>query len=149
MNPPLRTREHQEALWEGIADGTVDCISTDHAPHTLEEKNSDEPLKAPSGVPGVETMLPLLLSAASEHWPRPHSPITIPYSLIVRLCFENPNHIFNLGKQGIVEGASADLVLIDPKAGWTIQGKKLHSKCRWSPYEGWAVTGVVKNVITY
>ena len=135
MNPPLRTREHQEALWAGIADGTVDCVSTDHAPHTLDEKHSDDPMKAPSGVPGVETMLPLLLTAANDGKLR--------QSDIVRLCFENPNHIFNLGKQEIAQGAPADLILVDPKKEWVIKGKELHSKCGWSPFENWKMTGKV------
>ncbi len=138
MNPPLRTREHQEALWRRIADGTIDCIATDHAPHTLEEKKCEDPLKAPSGVPGVETMLPLLLTAASEGKLR--------HSDIVRLCFDNPNRIFALGKQGITEGAPADLILVDPKKEWVIKGKELHSKCQWTPYEDWHVSGKVVRV---
>ncbi|MBI3618560.1 dihydroorotase family protein, partial [Candidatus Peregrinibacteria bacterium] len=60
MNPPLRTMDHSKAVWEGIADRTIDCIASDHAPHALEEKNEGRPLDAPSGVPGVETLLPLL-----------------------------------------------------------------------------------------
>ena len=153
MNPPLRTREHQEALWQGIADGTVDCISTDHAPHTLKEKQCDDLLKAPSGVPGVETMLPLLLSAAAGHWPHPkifsifNFQFSIPH--VYRLCFTNPNHIFNLGKRGIIEGAPADLILIDPKTEWTIKGKELHSKCGWTPYENWLVQGkIIQNMVS-
>lgn len=135
MNPPLRTPEHVDALWEGLKDGTVDCVSTDHAPHTLEEKNAAEPLKAPSGVPGVETMLPLLLTAASEK--------RIAYPDIVRLCFENPNKIFQLCKQGIAEGAPAELILVDPKAQWTIKAENLHSLCGWTPFEGMLVRGMV------
>lgn len=135
MNPPLRTREHQEALWAGIADGTVDCISTDHAPHTLDEKNCDDPLKAPSGVPGVETMIPLLLTAVHEK--------KLSYTDVHRLCFTNPNRIFGLEKQGIVAGLPADLVLVDPTAEWTIHAKDLHSKCGWTPYEGWRVYGKI------
>ncbi len=144
MNPPLRTREHQEALWEGLYDGTVDCIATDHAPHTLEEKRTGEPLKAPSGVPGVETMLPLLLTVASGGWPHPSSPrpnIQIfKYSSIQELCFENPNRIFQLC-------ASADpRVEIDPDLSWTIRGSALHSQCGWTPFEGWHVQGKVVKV---
>ena len=161
MNPPLRTREHQDALWQGIMDGTVDCISTDHAPHTLEEKKTGEPLKAPSGVPGTETMLPLLLSVAAGKWPHPsgcglrvagcEAPVTRNSKLVTadicRLCFTNPNRIFHLGKQGIVEGAPADLIIVDPKKEWTIKGKELHSKCGWSPYENRKVLGKVVQVI--
>jgi len=145
MNPPLRSREHQEALWKGIEDGTIDCIATDHAPHTLKEKQSGSPLEAPSGVPGVETMLPLLMSVASGQWPHPspHTTYHIPHTDILRLCFTNPNRIFSLGKQGIAEDASADLILVDPKTEWTIMGKELHSKCGWTPYEGWSVRGKI------
>ncbi len=152
MNPPLRTKEHCEALWQGIADGTVDCIATDHAPHLLSEKQSGEPLKAPSGVPGVETMLPLLLSVAGGKWPAPrgeNSKIENRNSKILELCFANPNRIFSLGKSEIVEGARADIVIIDPQKEWTIHGKDLHSKCGWTPYEGWKVKGKVVRTIKY
>lgn len=142
MNPPLRSREHRDALWTGIADGTVDCIATDHAPHTLEEKHSGDPLNAPSGVPGVETMLPLLLSVASGHWPHPTASfemraLSFEYDDILRLCFTNPNKIFALGKSE--EGVTT----INPKKEWTIQAKNLQSKCGWTPYEGWKVRGKI------
>ncbi|MBM3231143.1 dihydroorotase, partial [Candidatus Peregrinibacteria bacterium] len=144
MNPPLREREHQEALWAGIADGTVDCIATDHAPHTIEEKKNPNPLLAPSGVPGVETMLPLLLTVASGSWPgstlRP-TPYTLTHDDIRRLCFENPNRIFGLGKK-----KDDATVTIDTEALWTIEAAKLHSKCGWTPFEGWRVQGKVVGV---
>lgn len=142
MNPPLRSHEHQKALWEGIADGTVDCIATDHAPHTIEEKRSGDPLNAPSGVPGVETMLPLLLTVASGGWPHPSSPrLSMPvfqYSDIQTLCFENPNRIFRLG------ASPEPRITIDTEASWVIRGRNLHSLCGWTPYEGWKVTGRVE-----
>lgn len=142
MNPPLRTPDNQGALWAGIADGTVDCIATDHAPHTLEEKRAGEPLKAPSGVPGVETMLPLLLTVASGGWPHPTSsrPASCVLTMedIERLCFTNPNRIFGLGKD-----PSEDLITIDPDQEWVITGDQLHSLCAWTPYEGWGVKGGV------
>jgi dihydroorotase len=154
MNPPVRSIEHAEALWKGIYDGTVDCISTDHAPHTIQEKDAQPPLSAPSGVPGVETMLPLLLSVAEGGWPHPggkalQTEDTLSYADIVRLCFINPNRIFNLGKTMISEGAPADCVVVDPLERWTIRGSELHSKCGWTPYEGWSVTGAVKRVIRW
>lgn len=152
MNPPLRSQKHRFALWQGIIDGIVDCISTDHAPHTLEEKQSGEPLKAPSGVPGVETMIPLLLSVVAKHWPNPAeqnaSCPKLSMQDIVRLCFENPNRIFKLGKQSIAKGHTADIVVIDPEAEWTIDAKKLHSKCGWSPFDGWRVKGKIDSVIS-
>ncbi len=150
MNPPLRTREHQEALWGAIADGTVDCIATDHAPHTREEKDIADPLKAPSGVPGVETLLPLLLTVAAGEWPHPTSSSPVPhlrYEDIVRLCFTNPNKIFSLRREDITEGARTPLVIVDPKGTWTITAKTLHAKCGWTPYEGWRMTGGVREVL--
>ena len=156
MNPPLRTVEHRDALWEGLFDGTVDCIATDHAPHTLEEKiveaHHGASLQAPSGVPGVETMLPLLLSVVAGHWPHPKGKFQMPnskfqYKDIVRLCFEGPNHIFQLGKDPIDTGKSPDIILIDPQRRWMICGKELHAKCGWTPYEGWQVRGKVHRVI--
>ncbi len=140
MNPPLRSVEDRDALWKGIADGTVDCIASDHAPHTVEEK-SGEPLKAPSGVPGVETMLPLLLTVASGSWPHSHSSKPLKAKLttedIRRLCFENPNRILSLGKK------NKPSIKIKPDVEWVIHGKELHSKCEWTPYEGWKVKGRV------
>lgn len=141
MNPPLRTSSEQQALWNGIADGTVDCISTDHAPHILDEKQVDDSLNAPSGVPGVETMLPLLLTVALGKWPNPNSSApNIPlfhYSNIPKLCFENPNRIFNLGK------TSEKKITVNTSVEWTIIGKNLHYKCQWTPYENWKVIGKV------
>ncbi len=158
MNPPLRSAEHRDALWAGIEDGTVDCIATDHAPHTIAEKESGEPLKAPSGVPGVETMLPLLLTVAAGKWPNENSPpallrelrcagktknpnAKISYSDILRLCFTNPNRIFSLGASPLAVKNPAKIVIVDPKQEWILGGKNLHSKCGWTPYEGWRVTG--------
>lgn len=143
MNPPLRSKGHQKALWEGVMDGTVDCIATDHAPHTLaEKKDVKNPFDAPSGVPGVETMLPLLLSVVSGHWPHPRvrnqdSGIRFSVDDIVRLCFTNPNRIFNLGKIG------EEKITVDLDQEWVINGSDLHSKCGWTPYEGWRVVGRV------
>jgi len=133
MNPPLRSKQDQQALWKGIEDGTVDCIATDHAPHTLKEKSAEPPMSAPSGVPGVETMLPLLLTAASGKWE--DKKITI--DQIQKLCFENPNRIFNLGR------SAEETIDVDLDAKWTIHAAELHSQCDWTPYEGWEVHGKV------
>ncbi len=151
MNPPLRSTEHRDALWKGIQDGTVDCVSTDHAPHTLEEKRAGEPLSAPSGVPGVETMVPLLLSVCAGKWPHPTSAppagLRLTYADVVRLCRTNPDRIFRLGKPVPAVGAPVDLVLVDPAKSWTIAAKNLHSACTWTPFEGWVVTGAVERVV--
>ncbi len=152
MNPPLRSSEHQKALWEGIADGTVDCIATDHAPHTLEEKKTANPLDAPSGVPGVATMLPLLLSVANGKWPGENTKYEgrntkLSYADIVRLCFANPNRIFSLRQEGIVKGAPPRMILIDPNEEWILEGKNLGGKCGWTPFEGWKVKGKIVRTI--
>jgi len=144
MNPPLRTSSEQSALWKGIEDGTVDCIATDHAPHTLGEKQAENPLEAPSGVPGVEVMLPLLLTVAAGQWPHPtvnnqQLTINLQYNDIACLCFGNPNRIFKLGK------ISDKKITVDTSVEWTISGKNLHSKCGWTPYEGWRVVGGISN----
>ena len=134
MNPPLRTLGDQKALWKGIEDGTVDCISTDHAPHTLKEKQATPPMSAPSGVPGVETMLPLLLTAASGKW----VDRKISIDQIIKLCFENPNRIFQLGRT-----ADQNTITVDLDEQWTIRAADLHSKCNWTPFEGWEVQGKI------
>lgn len=151
MNPPIRSQDHRDALWRGIADRTIDIVATDHAPHTVEEKSNPEPLKAPSGVPGVETRIPLLLSVAADHWPHPTSSrpedARLSYADIRRLCFDNPNNIFRLGKGDILDGATADVVIVDPKKQWTIRAADLKSRAGWTPYEGWTVKGSVGRVL--
>lgn len=152
MNPPVRSHKHRMALWQGIADGTVDCIATDHAPHTLEEKKAKDDLSAPSGVPGVETMLPLLLTVAAGQWPHPFEPhptmVSFKYQDIVRLCVANPSRIFNLGKSEIEEEHAVDILVVDPEAEWELHAADLHSKCGWTPYEGWKVKGKIVKVMT-
>ncbi|MFB6155115.1 MAG: dihydroorotase [Haloferacaceae archaeon] len=129
MNPPLRSEERREELFERVADGTVDVVATDHAPHTREEKDTDV-WSAPSGVPGVETMLPLLLEAARQG--------RLTYERVRDLTAANPAEIFDLPRKGRVEaGRDADLVLFDPEESREIRGGDLHSKCGWTPFEGW------------
>jgi len=136
MNPPLRTKDHCSALINAAHDGTIDCIATDHAPHTLRSKQTDNPLDAPSGVPGVETMLPLLLTNGFT----PEE--------ICRLCHTNPNTIFSLGKANISPGKHVSLSLVNPSESWVIHGKELKSRCGWTPYEGLSVLGkVVRTLI--
>lgn len=151
VNPPLRSADDQAALWEGIADGTVDCVATDHAPHTREEKENADPLAAPSGMTGIATTLPLLLSVAAGQWPHPGELRAISYQLsasdIVRLCFTRPNEIFGLGRTGLAAGASTPIVIVDPAASWTIRGSDLPSLCGWTPYEGWGVRGKVVEIV--
>jgi dihydroorotase len=136
MNPPLRSPNDRAALWKHLA--WVDAVATDHAPHTLEEKQVGL-AGAPAGVPGLETMLPLLLTAASEG--------QLLLSDIVRLTSKGPARIFGLARKGnIAPGYDADLVLVDPEKRWTIQSDRLLTKCGWTPFDGWRVKGRVERV---
>jgi len=129
MNPPLRSEDRREAVFERIADGTVDVVATDHAPHTREEKDASI-TEAPSGVPGVETMLPLLLANAGTHGP-------LSLERVRDLTAANPARIFELPQKGRVEaGRDADLVLVDPDDVEPISAETLHTSCGWTPFEG-------------
>ena len=128
MNPPLRDESRRQTLFELLVDGTVDVVATDHAPHTREEKDATV-WDAPSGVPGVETMLPLLLAQAHED--------RIGYERVRDVTARNPARIFDLPRKGrVAPGYDADLVLVDPDATTEIRGESLHSKCGWTPFEG-------------
>ena len=128
MNPPLRSEERRAALFERLVDGRVDVVATDHAPHTREEKDASI-WDAPSGVPGVETSLPLLLAAARD------GPLT--YERVRDVTSRNVARIFDLPRKGrIAPGYDADLTLVDPDAVEPITADGLHSKCDWTPFEG-------------
>ncbi|WP_122088344.1 dihydroorotase [Halalkalicoccus subterraneus] len=128
MNPPLRSEERREAVAERVQDGTVDVVATDHAPHTREEKEAGV-REAPSGVPGVETMVPLLLAAAERG--------ELTRERVRDLVAANPARVFDLPRKGEVrEGMDADLALYDPEQVETIRGETLHSKAGWTPFEG-------------
>lgn len=144
MKPRLKPFKDQKALWNGIKKGIVDTIATDHAPHTKEEKKM---ANYPFGVPGVETMLPLLLDAFNNK--------RIELSDIVRLCCENPARIFGIKKKGFIkEGYDADLTIIDLKKRQLVNASELLTKCGWSPYEGrmlrgWPVTTIINGNLVY
>jgi dihydroorotase-like cyclic amidohydrolase len=134
MNPPLRAQKDVDALWENL--DIVDCIATDHAPHTLEEKRSPTP---PSGVPGLETALPLVLTAVHEG--------RLPMTEVARLMAQGPALVFGLERKGsIAPGYDADLTLVDTETEWAIDEQPLQTKCSWSPFEGYKVKGRVKQV---
>jgi dihydroorotase len=143
MNPPLRTKKDQDALWQAIDDGVIDLVATDHAPHLFEEKDAPY-ANAPSGVPGVETMLPLLLNEVN------HGRLTI--QKVCELVCENPARIFGLSGKGRIEiGADADLVVCDMELEREVENSSLKTKCRWSPFsglklQGWPVQVFVKGL---
>lgn len=133
MNPPLRTKKDVEALWRALNDGTADTVGSDHAPHLLEEKRLDY-WDAPSGVPGLETTLPLLITAALEE--------KTTLENLKRLCAENPARIFGLhGKGRLAPGFDADFVFIDLKTEKPVDDSKLFTRCGWSPYAGKRLKG--------
>ena len=131
MKPPLRTEKDRKFLWKSIEKGLVDTIGTDHAPHTLQEK---EQPNYSFGVPGVETMLPLLLNEFNKK--------NISIKKIVELCCENPTKIFGIQNKGFIkEGYDADLVIIDPNLEKEVSRSDLVTKCKWSPFEGKKLKG--------
>ena len=133
MNPPIRDKIHQSALWKAVRSGLVDIIGSDHAPHTIQEKQKPYP-QSPSGMPGVQTLLPLMLN----HINQGH----LDLKLLVQLLAHNPSMRFKIKDQGqIKEGYRANLTLIDLKAKRRIESQWLTSKCGWSPFEGWTVQG--------
>ncbi|XP_055327168.1 CAD protein-like isoform X2 [Paramacrobiotus metropolitanus] len=129
VKPPLATREDQEALWTNL--DVIDCFATDHAPHTVSEKESN---KSPPGFPGLETMLPLLLTAVHEE--------RLTLQDIITKLYDNPRRIFGLPEQ------PDTYVEVDLDAEWVIggQGAPLFTKCQWTPFEGWSVRGKVRRV---
>ncbi|MCH9633950.1 MAG: Dihydroorotase [Chlamydiae bacterium] len=125
MNPPIRDSEDQMALWEALKDGTIDWIGTDHAPHTRAEKEKPYP-SSPSGIPGVETLLPLLLNAVHEK--------KISLKKVIELTHTNIVKIFKLN-------SNKDLVLVDLNLSREVKNEFLKTKCGWSPYNGWELRG--------
>ncbi|MGA9383159.1 MAG: dihydroorotase [Phormidium sp.] len=133
MNPPLRSPKDNEILWQALRDGVIDFIATDHAPHTLEEKAKGYP-NTPSGMPGVETSLPVMLTQAMQ------GKCTIAQvanwmSTAVAQAYNIPN------KGAIASGYDADLVLVDLDNYRPVRREELQTKCGWSPFEGWNLTG--------
>lgn len=133
MNPPIRDERHREGLWEGIRQGIVDVIGSDHAPHTKEEKARDYP-QSPSGMPGVQTLLPLMLDHVNAG--------RLSLERLVDLTSAGPARIYNIaGKGRIAVGYDADFSIVDLKARTEITSDWLAYKCGWSPFEGMTVTG--------
>ncbi len=133
MNPPVREERHRAALWRAVADGVADVVGSDHAPHTLEEKALTYP-RSPSGMPGVQTLLPLLLDHTA------HGRLTL--QRLVDLTSAGAARLFGLaGKGRIALGYDADLTLVDLRAKRTITDEWMASRCGWTPFHGRQVTG--------
>ena len=138
MNPPLRTQEDVDAIIEGIADGTIDVIATDHAPHSQDEKNVEFDL-APFGIVGLETALSLSLELVEK------GIITLE-EMIKKLTIV-PSEIVGIERGTLVPGSIADLVVFDPGESRTIDPGEFFSKSRNTPFSGWELKGVVSNTI--
>ncbi len=133
MNPPIRSRRHRAALWQALREGVVDVIGSDHAPHSREEKARSYP-HSPSGMPGVQTLLPLLL----HH----HAHGRLSLQRLVDLTSAGAARLFGLlGKGRIAVGYDADFSIVDLKARWTITEDWLASRAGWSPFTGMTITG--------
>jgi dihydroorotase (multifunctional complex type) len=134
MMPPLRSKKHMEALWKGIADGWVDALGSDHAPHALSEKSAGNIWDIKVGVPGLETTLPLMLTMVKKN--------RISLAQVVQLLAEKPAEIFNFRDRGSLEqGRKADLVVVDFNLKFKVDASKFHSKAKYSPFDGWEVQG--------
>ncbi|MGE0717938.1 MAG: dihydroorotase [Alphaproteobacteria bacterium] len=133
MNPPIRDARHREGLWRAIADGVVDVIGSDHAPHTRAEKDKPYP-ESPSGMPGVQTLLPLLLDHVAAG--------RLTLQRLVDLTSAGPQRIYDIaGKGRIALGYDGDLTIVDLKARRRIENSWIASRSGWTPFDGMQVTG--------
>ena len=144
MNPPIRNLEHQKKLWEGINNGTADIIGSDHAPHTKEEKNAEYP-GSPSGMPGVQTLVPVMLNHVNA------GKLTL--ERFVELTSYNPSKLFKIKEKGqIAIGFDADFTVVDMNKKRVITDDWIVSKCGWTPYnnmeiKGWPIMTIIRDNI--
>lgn len=133
MNPPIRSGAHRDGLWRWLNQGVPDVIGSDHAPHTREEKAKEYPA-SPSGMPGVQTLLPLMLNHVAEG--------RLTLQRLIDMTSAGPQRVFGIvGKGRIAVGYDADFTIVDLKARWTVEESWLASRCGWSPFTGMALTG--------
>src|SRR6201986_2057043 len=144
MNPPIREERHRLALWAAVRDGVIDVIGSDHAPHTREEKDREYP-DTPSGMPGVQTLVTLLLDHVSKG--------NLSLERFVDLTASGPQRIFGLAGEGrIARGYDADFTIVDLALTRTIENKWIASRCGWTPFDGmktmgWAVAAILRGKI--
>ncbi|MFK3664805.1 dihydroorotase [Ochrobactrum teleogrylli] len=133
MNPPVRDKRHRDGIWKGIDQGIIDVLGSDHAPHTLEEKQKPYPA-SPSGMTGVQTLVPIMLDHVNAG--------KLSLERFVDLSSHGPNRIFGMSRKGrIAVGYDADLTIVDMKRRETITHEQAGSKAGWTPYHGKTVTG--------
>lgn len=139
MNPPVRDLRHRDALRQGLVDGVIACIGSDHAPHTLAEKHKPFP-EAPSGIPGVQTILPLLLTAVRDGW--------LSLADVARVACRRAAEVYGIvGKGDLAVGMDGDVVLVDPDERGPLRLEWLHSRVGWSPFVGWDLGGWPRVVV--
>jgi dihydroorotase-like cyclic amidohydrolase len=142
--PALKRREEVEVLWTYLADGTIDCIASDHCGWTLASKQAgmDNIWDAPNGLTGVQTMLPLVITEARQRG--------FSWEQVANWTATKPAELWRLGpKKGAIQvGADADFAIVDPEAEWTLHAEDILHAQQWSPYEGWTFHGrVVKTIL--
>ena len=141
MNPPLRAEADREAMMEGILDGSVDAIATDHAPHAAHEKEQEFE-RAPNGITGLESALGLAISTL-------HAKHKLPLSRVVALLSTQPANVIGLkGRGTLAVGSPADVVVFDPNRKWVFRAADSKSKSRNTPFDGWALQGKVHTTIS-
>jgi len=134
MNPPIRDKSHNIGLWKGIEEKIVDVIGSDHAPHTLEEKKKEYP-NCPSGMTGVQTILPIMLDFVNKG--------KLGINDLVRLLCYNPAKIYNMKSKGEIKiGNDADFSIVDLNKDFTITNEWIASKSGWTPYDGVKIKGL-------
>jgi len=139
MNPPIRDKSHRERLWAAVQKGVVDVLGSDHAPHTLEEKAKPYPA-SPSGMTGVQTMLPVMLDHMNAG--------RLSLMRVVDLLCHGPQRVYQIsGKGRITLGYDADFAIVDLKRQKTITNSWIKSRCGWTPFDGMKVTGWVQGTV--
>jgi len=133
MNPPLRTKEHHDRLWVAIKNNIVDVLGSDHAPHTKENKNKEYP-NSPSGMPGVQTIFPVMIDHVNKG--------KLSLEQLIKLMCENPCRIFGIKNKGYIkEEYDADLTIVDMNKEQVIKDEMIASKCGWTPFNNYKVKG--------
>ena len=133
MNPPIRYTGDKDSLWRRLKDGTIDCVVTDHAPHTLESKSVGYP-NAPAGMPGVETSLPMMLTHAMDK--------QCSVSDVVKWMCEGPARVYGIKNKGsLTEGFDGDLTLVDLDTRRIVSDSDTWTRVGWTPYAGREITG--------
>ncbi len=139
MNPPLRDKSHYDRLWYGVKNNLNDTIGSDHAPHLRKNKDKEYP-NSPSGMPGVQTLMPVMLNHVND--------CKLTLSQLIKLVCENPVKIFGITNKGFIkEGYDADFTIVDMNKKTTIKNKDIESKCGWSPFDGFEFKGVPVSTI--